>query len=93
MKTPNLHPATGPVATAIALCMETYFPKRRPAFKTYQVNVMVDGHLVESFEVNARTGTEAFNRAVDLRRAIAIRAGQPDLSIIPWSITGSRLAA
>lgn len=94
MKTPNLHPAPGPVAAAIALCMETYFPKRGwPSLKQYTVNLMVDDHLIEESEVSARSSTEAFARAVDLRRAIAIRAGQPGISIIPWSITGSRIAA
>jgi hypothetical protein len=61
--------------------------------KIYSISLMIDGHVLESCEVTATTATAALERAVDLRLAQAIRERRPNLSIKPWAITGTRLAA
>lgn len=84
----NLHPATGPVAAAIARCIAP----RKPTFSTYQVELLVDDHIRESFIIQARNSSAAFGRAVNLRRAIAIREHKPDISIVPASIATTAAA-
>ena len=81
-----LHPATGPVATAITRCMDAYFPRHRPAFARYQVTLLIDDHLTETTHIEARNPKEAFTRALDARTAQAIRAHRPDLTIRPHTI-------
>jgi len=60
---------------------------------TYTIQLLVDDHLLETSTVTAHTAMEAHVRAVDLRRAQAIRAHRPDLKIELAGITLTRRAA
>lgn len=60
-----------------------------PAEKTYTIELLVDGHLTERSEVSAPNVREAICKAIDARRATAIRERRPEIAI---DVTAARAA-
>lgn len=79
-------------ADAASLRRTAPAPRPPAGRRVFEVEVLVDEHVVAVCEVTATSPTAAMAGAIDRTRAKAISLGKPDLTIEPWAIRGSRAA-
>lgn len=94
LKLAAYHLKTALECRADAASLRRTAPAPRPPAgpRVYEVEVLVDEHIVTVCQVTATHPSIAMAFAIDRTRATAIRHGKPFLTIEPWAIRGSHAA-